>query len=218
MTIKHHQRLLCLLHPRRLIITGGLIILFPFIISTAVIGQQKTLDNQTFTRYKPGYFKPRRGLNYTFFFVPLITVDPLGIGGKSTYALSAVSNIRLWGSKLQDKALQGLKINEWYTSVGYEFYPQQFDNIFASIGFKVKTFMPLEARMDAIYSYGYGLAGTSTRFCVGFQIRKVTIFMCGVTSGGTIKYFGEHPYQKSPYANVGNIIVMIPIHSHEVKP
>ena len=214
---KHIHLMSCHHNCKRLIFTAGISILFYFCISSGVNAQQKQIDGQTFTRYKPGYFKPKRGLNYSLIAAAIYTVDPLGIGGKSTYGISPIANIRLWGSKSEERARYGLHISEWYTSIGYDFFPRQFDNVFASIGVRIKTFMPLSLRMDAIYSYGYGLIGTSTRFCVGFEIGKVTFFATGTTSGGTTPYFGEHPYMRSPYFNAGSIMLLIPVYNHEAR-
>jgi hypothetical protein len=194
-----------------------LTVLFSIIFFNNALGQEKIIDDKVFKRYKASYFKPKKGLNYTLCFAPVLTVDPLGIGGKSTYALSAVTNVTLWESKLNAASLQGLRFKEFYTAVGYEYFPKQFDNIFASIGVRIKTFMPLALRMDGMYSFGYGLIGTSTRFCVGFEIRNIAFFATGTTSGGTIKYFGDPPSSKSKYVNVGSIMLVIPLYHHEGK-
>jgi hypothetical protein len=187
------------------------------LVFTNIFAQEKIIDNKVFKQYKASYFRPKRGLNYTLCFAPVLTVDPLGIGGKSTYALSAVTNITLWESKLNAASLQGLRFKEFYTAVGYEYFPKQFDQIFASIGVRIKTFMPLALRMDGMYSFGYGLIGTSTRFCVGFEIRNIAFYATGTTSGGTIKYFGDPPASRSKYVNVGSIMLVIPLYHHEGK-
>src|SRR5688572_7476753 len=77
-------------------------------------GQEKNVDGQNYKLYKPGYFKPKRGLNYSLYVAPLLTVDPLGISGKSTYALTAGSQFRLWESKAKENALRGLQVKGWY--------------------------------------------------------------------------------------------------------
>ena len=118
---------------------------FVFIMGVAN-GQFKTLDGKIFKSYKAGYFKPKRGFQYNLFLSPVLTVDPLGIGGKSTYGLGAGTRINLWESKAADNILQGLRIKGLYMGLGYEFYPQQSDNLYATIWLRVKTFMPITAR------------------------------------------------------------------------
>jgi hypothetical protein len=217
MDSNHHRRLF---YPFIQVINfAGILILIQACSCDIVTAQQKTVDGQTYTKYKRAYFTPKRGLNYSLYVAPVLTVDPLGLGGKSTYALSIISRITLWESKLAGQQLQGLRIKGLYTSLGYEYYPQQFDNLYASLWLRVKTFMPIVARMDGLYSFGYGKQGIASRFCFGFEIRKFTVLLSGtIYSASTVKLFGDHPTTDSPYSNAGAIMLLIPVYNHEVKP
>jgi hypothetical protein len=209
---KHHLRLLLI---RVWLVLAACV--FIFLVHVIPAQAQKTVDGQTFTRYKAGHFRSEKPLNYNLFLAPLITVDPLGIGGKSTYALSAGSQITLWESKLDVKSLQGLRIKELYTALGYEFFPKQFDNLYASLGIRIKTFMPIVARMDGMYSFGDGRRGIATRFCFGFEIERFTVLLSGtIISGNSYEIFGDfHPTTYSPYSNAGGILLLIPIYNHK---
>lgn len=216
---KHIHSLYGRLYFKRLILTAGVFILFYAGILNVAIAQQKIIEGQSFTRYKPGYFKPKRGLNYMIYVSPVLTVDPLGLGGRSTYALALGSRIPLWESRLTDHALQGLRIKGLYTAIAYEYYPQQFDNIYMSLWLRIKTFMPIVARVDGLYSYGSGRQGLMTRFCFGFEIRKFTLLASGtIYSHNSYLLFGDHPTTTSPYSNAGAIELVIPVYNHERKP
>ena len=166
-------------------------------------------DEKSFRVYKKNYFKPRKRLQYNIFLSPVMTVDPLGTGGKSTYAIGAGTRINLWESKSIGNSLQGLRVKGIYTGFGYEYYPKQFDNIYASLWMRIKTFMPIVARLDGIYSYGNGLSGLSTRYCFGFEVSRITVLL-----SGTITFYGKslslHPHDDSPYTNVGGVMLVIP--------
>jgi hypothetical protein len=181
--------------------------------------QSKTIEGQTFTKYKPGYFNPRRSINYALYVAPVFTVDPLGLGGRSTYALSVGSRFTLWESKTDHKALQGLQINGLYTAVGYEYFPLQYDNAYVSLWTRVRTFMPIVARIDGLYSFGYDRRGIATRFCFGFEVKKFTFLMTGtVYSYHSERLFREpHPVYASPYTNAGSLMLLIPLYTHQNK-
>lgn len=203
---------------KRSFVTACIFILFYTGGISSSVAQQKKIEGQNFTRYKPAHFKSKRGLAYTLYLSPVLTVDPLGLGGRSTYALALGSRVPLWESKLADQARQGLRIKGLYTAIAYEYYPQQFDNIYVSLWLRIKTFMPIVARTDALYSYGGGKQGVMSRFCFGFEIRRYTILLSGTTySDISYDLFGDHPTTGSPYANAGSIELVIPIYSHKQK-
>jgi hypothetical protein len=180
-------------------------------------GQDKlNRDGQGFVKYKRNYFSPHRGLFYSFYVSPVLTVDPLGIGGRSTYAIALGTQIRIWESKSADKSLTGLKLKGFYTAFGYEYYPKQIDKVYASLWIRFKTFMPLTGKIDAIYAYGNGRKGMAARTCVGFELKKISIFVCGETTGFR-SFFGPHPYSDSPYTNVGEILAIIPVFTRVEK-
>jgi hypothetical protein len=181
-----------------------------------LFAQTKLIDGQNYTRYKPGLFKPKKGLDYTIYFSPVLTIDPLGVGGKSTYAIGAGTNVVLWESKSAANSLQGLKIQNFYMGLGYEYYPQQYDKLYISMGIRIKTFMPLAARMERFIDFGENAIGTSARFCFGFEIKKITIFLCGVSD---YRVFSKdptvfHPFVYSKYSNAGAILLVIPVYNH----
>ena len=195
-----------------------LFLIFCLLLTRAekILAQSKTIDGQNYTLYKAGYFKPKRGVDYSLFVSPVLTVDPLGVGGKSTYALGVGTNVVLWESKSASTSLQGLKIQNLYMGLGYEYYPQQYDKIYISMGIRIKTFMPLAARMERFLDIGENSIGTSARFCFGFEIKKITIFLCGVSD---YRVFSKdpavlHPYTESNYANAGAILLVIPVYNH----
>ncbi len=177
-------------------------------------GQDIAIGGKTFRPYKAGEFRPKRSVLYNVYLSPVLTVDPLGISGKSTYGLGAGSRINLWESKTADNSLQGLKIKGFYTAFGYEYFPLQSDNVYASLWLRVKTFMPISARIDRVFSFGDGLKGTSTRYCFGFEVKNISVLLAGTTTRFLSPVFGEHPYLNSPYTNVGSILLVIPIVSH----
>ena len=177
-------------------------------------GQDVSIEGKAYKPYKARYFKPKRPLQYNLYVSPVLTVDPLGLGGKSTYGIGAGSRINLWESKSVDNNLQGLRIKGFYTALGYELFPQQSDNAYASLWLRVSTFMPLTARIDYVYSYGNGLRGMSTRYCVGFEVKNISVLLAGTTTRFLSKRLGDHPYLDSPYANVGSILLVIPLYNH----
>jgi len=197
----------------------------PFLVLTLVLlvgsfqasGQDnRTGDEKGFTKYNRNSFSPHRGLFYSFYVSPVLTVDPLGIGGRSTYAIALGTQVRIWESKSADKSLTGLKLKGFYTAFGYEYYPKQIDKVYASLWIRFKTFMPLTGKIDAIYAYGNGRKGLASRVCVGFELKKISIFACGETTGFT-SFFGPHPYADSPYTNVGEILAIIPVFTRVEK-
>lgn len=180
-------------------------------------GQTIKVDGKSFEKYKSSYFNPHRGLFYTLYFAPVVTVDPLGIGGKSTYAVSLGGRVNLWESKSVFNKLNGLKVSGFYLGGGFEYYPQQYNKTYISAWMRIKTFMPLVARMDGIYASGYGLKGLTTRFCFGFEIKSVTILLCGEVYKKYINGLGYHPNTESPYANAGNIMLIVPLVTRKDK-
>ena len=69
---------------------------------------------------------------------------------------------------------------------------------------------------DFIYGYGYGMKGVSARLCIGFEVKSVSVFVCGEY----FKYysFGSwHPNLESPYTNSGEIMVLIPFLTRKDK-
>lgn len=184
------------------------------LISLQLPAQSLSGEGMTFKPYKAKYFKARKPLQYSLYLSPVLTVDPLGLGGKSTYALGAGTRINLWESKISGDKLQGLRIKGLYAAFGYELFPQQADNVYASLWLRVSTFMPLAARIDQVYSYGNGLRGVSTRYCVGFELWNVSVFLAGSTTRFLSDRFGEHPYLETPYANAGSILLVIPVYNH----
>jgi hypothetical protein len=190
-------------------------VFFSFVFSPFAFGQQKTVDGLQYTQHKAAHFRPHRRLNYEIYSAAILNVDPLGIGGRSTYAVSAGTNVALWESKTKDQALQGLRFKGLYTAVLYEYYPLQYDNIGLSLWTRIKTFMPLVGRMDGLYSFGYGDRGVATRFCVGFDVRKFTVLMTGtIYSHHSYDWFGDHPVYSSPYTNSGSIMLLFPFYKH----
>ena len=199
------------LHPLSILFVLGYFLVFAGVPSWA---QDVSFDGKAYKPYKARYFKPRQPLQYNLYFSPVLTVDPLGLGGKSTYGLGAGSRINLWESRSSDNSLQGLKIKGFYTALGYELFPRQSDNAYLSLWLRVATFMPLTARIDYVYSDGNGLRGISTRYCVGFEVKNVSLLLAGTTTRFLSKRFGEHPYLNSPYSNVGSILLVIPVYNH----
>jgi hypothetical protein len=174
--------------------------------------QDKTLvDGKDFTKYKRKYFSPHRGIFYSLYVSPVLTVDPLGLGGKSTYGVAAGVRINLWESKAPEVKLSGLRVKGLYWATGYEYYPRQYNKIYTSLWLRIKTFIPIAARTDWIYGYGYGLRGMAQRFCFGVEIKKITLFLCGETFTYYSKVLGYPPETKSPYTNAGAIMLVIPI-------
>jgi hypothetical protein len=169
------------------------------------------IEGKEYKPYQPRYFKPKFHLRYTLYLSPIVTVDPLGIGGKSAYALAAGVRINLWESKTPILSNTGLKVNGWYLGGGYEFFPQQYDKIYSSLWIRIKTFMQFVGRLDGVYSYGYGVTGIGSRYSAGFEVKKITIMVCG-----ELFYLAgqrDHPGLYSDYFNKAAIFVIIPIYT-----
>lgn len=181
-------------------------------IQTEILSQQQIIDGKEYSAYRPKYFRPKIKVNYNLYFSPVLTVDPLSIGGKSAYALSIGTRINLWEYKSPIKALQGLKVNGWYIGGGYEYYPQQYDKIYGSLWIRIKTFMQFVGRLDAVYSYGYGLQGTGARYCAGFEVKKISVLVCGELFGINQP---NHPHTRSEYFNQAAIFVIIPVYTRK---
>lgn len=175
-----------------------------------------SVDGKNFIGYKPKYFRPHRGIFYSIYLSPVFTVDPLGLGGKSTYGMALGSQIRLWESKTPENLLTGLKIKGLYTAFGYEYYPRQYSKTYASLWLRIKAFIPLAGKIDYIYASGYGLKGITVRYGVGFEVKRITIFLCG-----ELWYFhalgGRHPNFETPYTNAGEIMAIIPVFTRKEK-
>jgi hypothetical protein len=196
--------------------TVGLILLL-LIGGTHASAQDKQIDGKSFTPYKSSHFRPHRGLFYSVFVSPVLTVDPLGFGGESTYALGAGIRVNLWESKTPPSPLSGLKMTGLYLAAGMEYYPQQYDKYYGSLWLRMKSFIPLVARADLIYATGYGLQGVTYRYGFGFEIRKVTVLLCGESMGPFFVDLGAHPNTESPYANAGAILLVIPVFERKDK-
>jgi hypothetical protein len=189
------------------------------IASTAIaFAQQPATNDAPFTRYRASDFR-KTNLHYILYVSPFITVDPLGLGGRSAYAISVGTRINLWESKEQTALLSGLKLQGIYGAVGYDFFPQQFDNVYGSLWFRIRTFIPISARMDALYSFGNGRQGVATRFCFGVEVRQLTLLLSGILySAATNKIFGEHPVSYTEYSNAGAIMLVIPVYRNKGQP
>jgi len=199
---------------RRLIILS--IALLPIGVGSTLVAQDtKDIDGKTYTAYSASNFKPHRGLFYSLYFSPVLTVDPLGFGGTSTYGLGLGARINIWESKTPPGKLSGLKLTGFYGAVAYEYYPQQYDKSYTSLWLRLKTIIPLAARADLVYSRGYGLQGISYRYCVGIEVKRVTLFFCGETGGPWVTNLGPHPRTESPYANSGSILLIIPVYERK---
>lgn len=177
----------------------------------------RQIDGQTYTPYRASYFKPHRGLFYTLFVTPVVTVDPLGFGGTSTYGIGAGARLNIWESKTPPGKLSGLKMTGFYGAAAFEYYPKQYNKSYASLWLRIKTIVPLAARADLVYSTGYGLQGITYRYCFGFEVKKITLFFCGETGGPWFTYLGPHPRTESPYANSGSILLVIPVYERKDK-
>lgn len=196
----------------------GTCALMCFILANSVLTAQTiTIDGKKFQPYRASHFRPHRGIFYQLYVSPVVTVDPLGISGPSTYGIALGSRINLWESRTPDRKLSGLKMKGFYLAGGYEYYPQQYDMIYGSLWLRIKTFMPIAAKADLIYATGYGLRGITYRFCVGFEVRTVSIFFCGSISGSFYNLLGPHPNTESPYGNAGSILAIIPVFTRKEK-
>lgn len=187
------------------------IVIASFSFPAEAQSQKKSFDEKEFSSYRPGAFRLKRGLFYTLYISPVYTVDPLGIGGKSTYALSLAARINVWESK--SPVVKGMKIKGWYIGGGYEFYPQQFDMIYFSSWMRVKTFLPLVGKIDNIYAFEGSQRGFLTRYCLGVEVKKLSIMLSG-TNTRFIRG-AEHPVSNSEYTTVGSIIVIIPLYTRD---
>jgi hypothetical protein len=196
--------------PRRATLTSVFIATASLIIvlSCSALAQTKTLNGKEYTEYKRKHFQPKKSLSYSIFVSPVLTVDPLGVRGKSTYAFGGGGTITLWESKAQSSALQGLKLQSFYIGAGFENYPQTFDKVYFSLGLRIKTFIPIAARMERMIDIG-DKVGTSARFCLGLEFKRVTLFVCGVTG-----YSPDTPVFDSPYSNAGALLLVIPVYTH----
>jgi hypothetical protein len=181
--------------------------------------QNNSKNGLPFTRYKASDFRSKIHVKYLLYVSPLITVDPLGLGGKSAYAISLGTRINFWESKQQTALLSGLKLRGIYGALGYEYFPQQFDNLYGSVWFRIRTFIPISTRWDALYSFGDGRQGVASRFCFGVEVKQFTLLLSGtIYSAGTQRIFGEHPVYHSEYSNAGAIMLIIPFHRNEDRP
>ena len=177
--------------------------------------QTRNLDGKEYKRYSSSYFKPHRGLFYNIYFSPVYTVDPLGFGGKSTYGLGLGTRINLWESKTPASKYSGMKVTGLYLAFAYEYYPQQYNKTYGSLWVRIKALIPLAARMDILYCTGYGLQGVNYRYCFGFEVKSVTVFICGEVTGYFPIKFGQSPKEVSPYANAGAIMLNIPLYTRK---
>ena len=168
------------------------------LLATHGQAQTKNLDGQEYKKYSPTYFKPHRGLFYNIYFSPVVTVDPLGFGGKSTYGLGLGTRFNLWESKTPANKYSGLKVSGMYLAFAYEYYPQQYNKTYGSLWIRIKALIPLATRWDIIYATGYGLQGVNYRYCVGFELKSISVFLCGETFGFFPVKFGQHPRELSP--------------------
>jgi len=187
-----------------------------FISSTLFAQNTIDADGKSFTRYSPKYFRPHRGIFYTLYVSPVLTVDPLALGGKSTYAISVGSRIRLWESYSANDKLGGLKLKGIYTAVGYEYYPQQYSKSYISLWARVQNFLPIAFKGDLIYARGYGLQGFSSRYGIGVEVKSISLFLCGEIYQ-IHSSLGYHPNSETPYTNAGEILAIIPIYSRKDK-
>ena len=175
------------------------------------------VDGKTFTRYQSKYFRPHRGVFYTLFVSPVVTVDPLDLGGKPAYAISLGSRFRIWESYAANNKLGGLKLKGIYTAIGHEYYPQQYNKTYFSMWVRIQNFLPIAFKGDLIYAQGYGLRGLSSRWGIGIELKNITVFLCGETYKVYSPEMGYHPNVKSPYTNAGEFLVIIPIYSRKEK-
>jgi len=195
------------------LICVAVIVLF----STCGYTQTRNLDGQEYKKYSSSYFKPHRGLFYNIYFSPVYTVDPLGFGGKSTYGLGLGTRVNLWESKTPASKYSGLKVTGLYMALAYEYYPQQYNKTSTSFWLRVKALIPLAARMDILYCSGYGLQGVNYRYCFGFEVKSVSVFLCGEVTGYFPIKFGQSPKEVSPYANAGAILLTVPFYTRKQK-
>jgi len=187
-----------------------LLLVLPF-CAPGVSAQDMDAEGKPFRPYRARDFSAHRGLFYMFYGGPVLTVDPLGLGGQSTYGVSAGVRFHLWESRAADTRLTGLKVKGFYVGAGYDYYPLQYDKLYVSGWMRVKTFMPITARLDGIYAFGDGMQGTSTRYCFGFEVSRVTVLLAGEIQKYYTPGLGWHPSTESRYANQGSVMLVIPL-------
>lgn len=190
---------------------------FVFVLSFAEC--QVIVDGKTFSAYSRKHFRPHRGLFYQIYASPLLTVDPLALGGKTTYAAAVGARFNVWESRSPYQKLSGLRVHGFYFGGAYEFYPQQFDKLYSSFWLRFKSIMPITARVDFILAHGYGLVGFSRRYGFGFEVKNMTVLLCGEYQWGYYEGLGWHPVTESKYANQGSIHLIVPlIVRNQMKP
>jgi hypothetical protein len=194
--------------------TSGLLLLFYLSGVSSFAQNSMDVDGKSFTRYSSKYFKPHRGLFYTLYLSPVVTVDPLNLGGKSTYALAFGSRFRIWESYSANDKLGVLKMKGIYTAIGYEYYPQQYSKTYISLWARVQNFLPIAFKGALIYARGYGLQGFSSRYGIGIEIKSISIFLCGELYK-IYSPLGFHPNTESKYTNAGEILAIIPIYDRK---
>jgi len=194
-------------------VNKSLCVLFALVCGFTCAYSQLNVDGKTFIRYNRKHFNPHRGLFYALYGAPLVTVDPLGIGGKSTYGVSVGGRLNLWESRSPHNKFSGVKIHGLYIGGGYEYYPRQYNKLYGSFWLRIKTIMPIVARADAILAHGSGMAGISRRYGFGFEVKKMTILLCGEYHWYFSPMLGWHPLLESPYANQGAIHLLIPLYT-----
>ncbi|HCW06126.1 MAG TPA: hypothetical protein DGG95_02030 [Cytophagales bacterium] len=195
-------------------ISGVVLVLNGFFLSAQTT---TTIDGKSYTQYQPKYFKPHRGIFYTLYISPVYTLDPLGLGGKSTYAISVGSRFRIWESYSANDKWSGLKVKGFYTALGYEYYPQQYSKTYVSVWGRVQNFLPLAFKADLIYARGYGLQGLTSRWSIGVEVKNISLFLYGELYKAYSPGFGYHPNTESPYTNAGGFYAIIPIYSRKEK-
>ncbi len=183
------------------------------------VASQTVIDGKEFKSYNRRYFRPHQGIFYSLYASPVFTVDPLNLGGKSTYGFGAGTRIALWQSRSTPRKLDGLKIVGLYTGVGYEFYPLQYDKVYWSfLWIRIKTVIPIVARFDLVYAFQDNLRGTGTRYSFGFEVKKIALIFTGEVQKFYSPLLGWHPATESDYANQGSIALIIPLYQRKPKP
>ena len=203
-------------HTRLALRMGVLPVLIYFSVAPSFAQNSIDVNGKSFTRYNSTYFKPHRGLFYTLYLSPVVTVDPLALGGKSTYAIALGSRFRIWESYSANDKLGGLKMKGIYTAIAYEYYPQQYSKTYISLWARVQNFLPIAFKGDLIYAQGYGLQGFSSRYGIGVEVKSISIFLCGELYK-LYSNLGLHPNAETPYTNAGEILAIIPIYDRKGK-
>jgi hypothetical protein len=57
--------------------------------------------------------------------------------------------------------------------------------VYLSLWLRVKTFIPLVGKIDAIYAFDGTHSGMMSRYCIGVEVRKLSLFLCGTSYGLT---------------------------------